>query len=105
MCQSCLTQAEHVAATAALAVALVRAPAHQALGRLGLVPEPDPVGRDARTVAFLRALDLDPVAVLGQEVVTAADAWTYEGSPAARFRARKRSSAAPIGSHSLATAR
>jgi hypothetical protein len=68
---------------------------------MGFVPEPDPVARDVRAVAFLRGLDLDPVAVLDAEAVVAADAWTYADSPAARFRARKRASALPIGSQSV----
>jgi hypothetical protein len=95
MCGSCLTQAEHVAATAALAVALVKAPAHRFLASAGLVPAADTVGRDARTVAFLRALELDPVSVLGADVVAAADEWAYEASPAAAFRARRAARGAP----------
>lgn len=73
MCANCLTSAEAVAAHAALAAALLRAPAHRFLAGLGLVEAPDPVRRDRRTVAFLRALDLDPVEILGAEVVAAAD--------------------------------
>lgn len=103
MCVNCLSTAEQHVAAAALAVAVVRAPAHRALARMGLVPNPDPVGRDRRTVEFLRGLELDPVAILGASRVDAAEAWTYEASPAASFRARKRSSALPIGSQSLAT--
>jgi hypothetical protein len=103
MCVNCLSTAEQYVACAAMAAAIVREPAHRALASLGVVPEPDRVGRDRRTVAFLRDLDLDPVGILGADVVAAADAWTYEGSPAARFRSRKRASAAPIGSHSFAT--
>lgn len=105
MCLNCFSTVEHQAACAVLLAATVREPAHRALAALGVVPHPDPVGRDRRTVAFLRGLDLDPVAVLGAEVVAAADAWTYEGSPVARFRARKRSSATPIGSQSMAITR
>lgn len=105
MCLNCLSTVEHQISCAALVGAIVREPVHRALAAAGLVPHPDPVGRDRRTVAFLRSLDLDPVAVLGAPVVAAADAWTYEESPAAAFRARKRSSASPIGSHSLATTR
>jgi hypothetical protein len=100
-----MSTAEQVLASAALIGVAVKEPLHRLLAQTGLVPEPDLVLRDARTVTFLRALELDPVEVLGQEVVAAADAWTYEGSPAARFRARKRSSARPIGSQSLAITR
>ena len=105
MCLNCLSTVEHQLSCAALVVAVVREPAHRALASVGLVPHPDPVGRDRRTVDFLRGLDLDPVDVLGARAVAAADAWTYESSPAAAFRSRKRSSALPIGSHSLATTR
>jgi hypothetical protein len=105
MCQQCMSTAEQVLASAALIGVAVRDPLHRVLAQAGLVAEPDRVLRDTRTVAFLRALELDPVEILGQEVVAAADAWTYEGSPAARFRERKRSSARPTGSQSLAITR
>jgi hypothetical protein len=105
MCLNCLSTVEHQISCVAVVAAVVREPAHRALASLGIVPHPDPVGRDRRTVGFLRSLDLDPVEILGAPVVAAADAWTYEDSPAAAFRDRKRSSAAPIGSHSFATTR
>lgn len=105
MCMSCLSTLEHQLSCAAAVVAVVRRPAHRALASVGIVPDPDPVGRDRRTVDFLRRLDLDPVQILGAPAVAAAESWTYETSPAARFRSRKRASASPIGSHSLATTR
>lgn len=79
---------------------------HRALARAGLVNEPDPVAHDVTTVAFLRSLDLDPVAVLGADVVAAADAWTAPVQPApglGGLAARLAASARPIGSHSFAT--
>ena len=56
------------------------------------------------TVAFLRSLDLDPVEVLGADVVAAAAAWTAP-QPAAGLAglARRFASARPIGSQSLLT--
>jgi hypothetical protein len=101
MCVNCLSTVEQQVGCAVLAFALVREPAHRALAAIGVVPEPDPVGRARRTVEFLRSMDLDPVEILGAATVSAADAWTYADSPAARFRSRKRASASPIGSQSL----
>ena len=56
------------------------------------------------TVAFLRSLDLDPVEVLGADVVAAAEAWTAP-QPAGGLAglARRFASARPIGSQSLLT--
>lgn len=98
MCANCLSQAEVVAGHLALAAAVLKEPAHRFLADLALVEPPDPVARDVRTVAFLRALDLDPVEVLGSAVVDAADARVAEGQDR---RARAIASALPIGSHSL----
>ena len=69
MCVNCLSHSEVVVANLALAGAVLKDPAHRALAALGVVPEPDPVKRDVHTIAFLRELDLDPVEVLGLEVV------------------------------------
>lgn len=80
---------------------------HRALAQIGVVNAPDPVAHDVTTVAFLRGLDLDPVEVLGADVVAAAEAWRAP-QPAPGFgalAARLAASARPIGSHSLATAR
>lgn len=82
MCANCLTQAEVVAGHVALAAAVLKAPAHRFLADLGLVEPPDTVARDARTVAFLRGLELDPVEILGADVVTTADAWVAAGAGA-----------------------
>ena len=104
---NCLSTAEATMTGAAFAGYVVKPHLHRALARLGIVNEPDPVAHDVTTVAFLRSLDLDPVAVLGADVVAAADAWTAPqpapglGALAARLAA----SARPIGSHSLATAK
>ena len=83
---------------------VLKPPVHRALARVGLAPDPDPVAHDVRTIAFLEALDLDPVDALGQESVDQASAW----SPDATWvpfpdRVRERLASAsrrPIGSPS-----
>lgn len=99
MCVNCISSAEQLAADAALAFAVLRAPAHRALAAAGLVAPPDPVRRDARTVGFLRALDLEPVEVLGPDVVAQADAWVAPERQARGWRSLR-----PIGSQSLVSA-
>lgn len=97
MCVNCVSTVEVVAGQVGLAAAVLRAPVHNLLASAGLVPPIDLVKRDVRTVAFVRSLDLDPVEMLGAEVVTAADGWVpavYEPRRWAR----------PIGSQSLLTA-
>jgi len=79
MCANCLSQSELMVGHVALAAALAKGPVHRVLADVGLVAAPDPVARDQRTVAFLRALDLDPVASLGPEAVARADARTAAG--------------------------
>ncbi len=83
----------------------VKPPLHRAMARVGLANEPDPVAHDVVTIAFLRSLDLDPVELLGADVVAAAAAWVAP-QPAPGFAglaARLAASARPIGSHSFAT--
>lgn len=104
MCVNCLTNAEAAFAAVAFAGYVVKNPVHRALAQAGLAPDPDPVAHDVRTVAFLRGLDLDPVEVLGADVVAQAESWTPDTSWVP-FRDRLRAaSARPIGSHSLITA-
>jgi hypothetical protein len=108
MCMNCLSTAETAIAGAAFVGYAIKPRAHRALAALGVVGEPDPVAHDVTTVAFLRSLDLDPVDVLGADVVAAAEAWRPAaagqtaglGGLVARFLA----SARPIGSHSMLTA-
>jgi len=97
MCMNCISSTEVVLGQVGLAAAVLRDPVHRALATAGLVAPIEPVKRDVRTVAFLRSLDLDPVAVLGSGVVAGADAWV----PMPYVRRR---SALPIGSQSLLTA-
>ena len=97
MCATCVSSAEVALGQAAVAAAVLRAPVHRLLAAAGMVAPIDPVRRDVRTVAFLRSLELDPIEVLGADVVAAADAWVpVDYAP--------RRSARPIGSQSLITA-
>lgn len=107
MCANCLSAIETAACHVLLAGYVVKDPVHRALAHLGLAADPDPVGRDVRTIDFLRSLDLDPVAILGPEAVEAAARWapsTRRQPTGWRSRRRFASSARPIGSHSLLTA-
>jgi hypothetical protein len=102
---NCLSHSEVVVAHVALASALLKEPTHRGLAALGVVPHPDPVGRDGHTIAFLRDLDLDPVEVLGAETVARAERRVPAGRApqpvSAMLRSLFRSSASPIGSQSL----
>jgi hypothetical protein len=76
MCVSCLSNGEFVAMNAALAAGAVA----RGVGAMrASTPDERRLARDVRTVAFLRGLDLDPVAILGADAVRAAD-----GAPARR---------------------
>ena len=99
MCVNCVSNVELWAGQLGLAVAIGKAPLHRALARAGLVAPVDPVARDVRTIEFLRRLDLDPVEVLGDDVVEAAEQWLPQ--PYFSLRDRLAASARPIGSHSL----
>jgi hypothetical protein len=72
--------------------------------RAGVADARDLAGRDAHTVGFLRSLGLDPLDVLGAEAVERATAWSATRGAHRPARARKRSWALPIGSHSLISA-
>jgi hypothetical protein len=97
-----MSNTEFAFANAALIAAALKDPVHRALASVGLATEPLPVAKDARTIAFLRALELDPVEAMGESIVTAADDWValggYERLEDER-RARAASWARPIGSH------
>jgi hypothetical protein len=112
MCANCLSQSEVLVANVAVTAALLKGPTHRVLADLGLVAPPDPVARDVHTVAFLRAIDLDPVPVLGADAVAGADARVADEA-AGRVVAPQRvpsvwpwarRSASPIGSQSFAAA-
>lgn len=80
MCVNCLSNAEAAGAAALFATYALKPPVHRMLAQLDLAPDPDPVAHDVRTIAFLEALDLDPVTVLGADVVAQAAAWTPDTS-------------------------
>jgi hypothetical protein len=103
MCMNCLSTAETTIAGAAFVGYVAKPRLHRLLAKLEIVNPPDPVAHDVTTVAFLRSLDLDPVAILGADVVAAAAAWTAPQSAAAGLGgiARRFASARPIGSQSL----
>lgn len=82
MCVNCLSNTEVHVAQAVLVAAAVKAPVHRLLAAAGLVEAPSLARRDARTVGFLRNLDLDPVAVLGASAVARADRWVPQASTA-----------------------
>jgi hypothetical protein len=75
MCVNCISNAEAVATGAIVASYMIKPPVHRALAKLGVVNAPDRIARDVTTVGFLRSLDLDPVEVLGADVVATAEAW------------------------------
>jgi len=100
MCVNCLSNAEAAGVATIAATYVLKAPVHKLLAKLDLAPDPDPVAHDVRTVAFLHALDLDPVETLGAEAVAQASVWTPDSSWVP-FRDRLRSaSLRPIGSQS-----
>lgn len=86
MCMNCLSTAETAIAAAAFAGYATKPRVHRALAELGVVNEPNSVAHDVTTVAFLRSLELDPVEVLGADVVAAAEAWS-KPRPAPGFAA------------------
>ncbi|MGB3734639.1 MAG: hypothetical protein WA964_06770 [Ilumatobacter sp.] len=92
MCVNCLSNAEAAGVAAIAATYFLKPPIHRMLAKVDLAPDPDPVAHDVRTVAFLAALDLDPVEALGSDAVAAAAAWTPD-TTWVPFRDRMRRSA------------
>ncbi len=78
MCANCLSTFDVVASQVLAAGAVLKRPIHNRLAVAGWVRPIDVLGEHANTVAFLRTLDLDPVEVLGPEVVDAAARWSPE---------------------------
>lgn len=103
---NCVTTAEAAVAQGAFVAYALKSPVHRWLARRGVLANPDPVGRDVRTIAYLRSLDLDPVEILGADVVETAAAWIPSApvqlTDSVR-RWRRAASARPIGSQSLIT--
>jgi hypothetical protein len=107
MCMNCVSTAEAAVGQVAFVGYVLKKPVHRLVARWGVVAPPDEIGRDVRTIAFLRSLDLDPVEVLGADVVDAAATWVPRGrqvtGSSAGWRLRLAASARPIGSHSALT--
>ena len=73
MCANCVSKADVVIGSIAFGAYVFKGPAEDALIAAGILPEKHPLRTEMRTVSFLRSLDLDPVEVLGEDVVDAAD--------------------------------
>jgi hypothetical protein len=73
MCAQCVSKADVIVGSIGFAGFLFKGPCEDALVALGVLPEPHPLAVGLRTVNFLRDLDLDPGAVLGDDVVEAVD--------------------------------
>jgi hypothetical protein len=84
MCANCLTTFDVVVSQAIAVGMVLKRPVQDRLAVAGLVRPFDQLGEHANTVAFLRSLDLDPVEILGADVVTAAATW--KRAPWARRR-------------------
>jgi hypothetical protein len=76
MCANCLSTFDVVVSQALFAGAVLKRPVQDRLAAAGLVRPFDQLGEHAQTVSFLRSLDLDPVEILGAEVVEASKGWS-----------------------------
>ena len=85
MCANCLSTFDVVVSQALAAGAILKRPVHERLAIAGLVPPIDTLGENANTVAFLRSLDLDPVEILGSDIVDAAAMWVKPAWTRRRF--------------------
>jgi hypothetical protein len=86
MCANCLTTFDVVVSQALAVGMILKRPVQDRLAVAGLVRPFDQLGEHANTVAFLRSLDLDPVEILGPEVVEAAATWQRAPWSRRRFR-------------------
>jgi hypothetical protein len=76
MCANCFSKLDVVVGQVGAAAVLLKRPAQDFLADLGIVAPYDELGELADTVSFLRALDLDPVEILGSDAVDVAATWT-----------------------------
>lgn len=94
MCANCVSKLDLVVGTIGVGSYVFRGPVKAGLVDLGILPEPHPLAVEMRTVAFLRDLDLDPAAILGEDVVDAVDrALEWEHKPVYREPIYRRSRA------------
>jgi hypothetical protein len=75
MCANCLSTFDVVVSQTLFAGAVLKRPVQNRLAAAGLVRPFDQLGEHAQTVSFLRSLDLDPVEILGSDVVEASKSW------------------------------
>jgi len=73
MCAACVSKADVIVGTLGFSAYVFKGPIQDGLVAAGLIPEPHPLAVEIRTVNFLRDLDLDPNAILGDEVVESVD--------------------------------
>jgi hypothetical protein len=75
MCATCFSTVDVVVSQALSGALLLNRPIQNRLAAAGLVRPFDQLGEYANTVSFLASLDLDPVNILGADVVAAAATW------------------------------
>ncbi len=75
MCANCLSTFDVVVSQALAVSVVLQRPVRNRLAAAGIVRPFDQLGEHAQTVSFLRSLDLDPVEILGSDVVEAAKGW------------------------------
>jgi hypothetical protein len=90
MCANCLSTFDVVVSQALAAAAVLKRPVQARLAAAGWVAPIDVLGENAHTVSFLRSLDLDPVEILGADIVEAAASWTPTPWTRRRFALRLR---------------
>jgi hypothetical protein len=73
MCANCVSKADVIVGTIGFGLYVFKGPLQDGLVDLGLLPEPHPLASDIRAVHFLRDLDLDADAIIGEEKVAAVD--------------------------------
>jgi hypothetical protein len=70
---ACVTNVDFIAANASIVTSVASNGGRKLLETLGVPVGQSKAERDARVVAFLRSLELDPVPILGPQTVAAAD--------------------------------
>jgi hypothetical protein len=73
MCAQCVSKVDVVVGSVGFTAFVLRDPVKAALVEFGIIPEPHPLSVEMRTVHFLRGLDLDPVPIMGEELVREVD--------------------------------
>jgi hypothetical protein len=89
MCANCFSTFDVLATQVLTAGAALHRPVRSQLAAAGWVRPIDMLGEEAHTVAFLQALDLDPVEILGADNVTAAATWQPQAFTRRRLTLRQ----------------